>query len=354
MYSAERAGRAVVVHVHHRDAGEARARRPRAGPRSTRRSSSRRRPARSRRRGCRRPRAPSCPASLRHVGVVPVPGAGLLELGHADADDEGAVAHAVISFCGSGEVARALDGLEHLAEDGEEGLVEQRAGLAAGQTPVLEPLEAGGLGQAGVGARHGAQLGRGLRRVVAWTERLDHLVDRVLAGLLEDRLDVGVAAEALRSSRGDPGLAVAAEHLEPAVDALGQEDLGVAPVDLGRHRLERHRDHRAHGLEVELALGAEVVVDQAPGHAGGAGDLGGGNRSEVALGEEPARGGEDLRAALVVREAGPAGGCCGHAARRVARLLANANRLHHDAHLNDAMMHVHAHHGHLSLTSRLS
>ena len=60
-----------------------------------------------------------------------------------------------------------------------------------------------------------------------------------------------------------PRLAV--EHLQPPVDARVDHRLQARSGALGRHRVRRHPHQRAHDLEVQLALGAEVVVQQARG-----------------------------------------------------------------------------------------
>lgn len=64
----------------------------------------------------------------------------------------------------------------------------------------------------------------------AEAERLDDVRGRLLARFVEHGLDLGVAAEALRADGGKPGLAVAGDHLQPAVDAEAEAFVGVAPL----------------------------------------------------------------------------------------------------------------------------
>ena len=128
-----------------------------------------------------------------------------------------------------------LHGREYVSDDAEKALDEQRLELLAGEPAALEPLDARRLGEPGVGADRRAQVRRCARRLVG-LERLDQPVDRALARLVEDRLDLGVAAEPARPDRRQPRAAVVLEHLHPPLDALAEHDVDPASGGLQRER----------------------------------------------------------------------------------------------------------------------
>ena len=159
--------------------------------------------------------------------------------------------------------------------------------LLAGQAAADEPFDGRRLGEGGVGAQGGAQLARRPHAEVG-----DQALDGLVAAGLDDRLDLGVAPGPWAPTAARKAARLRLTMVEPAVDRR----LGV----LGGHR--REAQHRADDLAVEVALGAEVVVQQPARDAGLAGDLGRRDLAGRALGEQPAGGREDLLAALVVIE----------------------------------------------------
>ena len=184
-----------------------------------------------------------------------------------------------------GQIDHGAPSMVRWFQGGEQQVVD----LLAGQPAPDEPLEARGLGEGGVGAQ-----GRAQARVAA-----ERLTSRSTASSRAASRIASTSGSCRRRRAGQPGLAVALDHRQPAVDRGGEVAV------LGRER--RVAQHRAHDLEVEVALGAEVVVQQAARDAGLAGDLGRGDLARRALGEQPPGGREDLLAALVVLEPGP--GC---------------------------------------------
>ena len=128
------------------------------------------------------------------------------------------------------------------------------------------------------------------------------------------------STEALRAHGGEPRSPISSQHLEPAVDALADHHLEPAAA-VQRHRVRRHPHQRPHDLEVELAFGAEVVVQQAPGDAGLERDVRCRDRRVRALGEQLAGDHEDLAPALVVLESLPPGRRVrGHRAREASKI----------------------------------
>jgi hypothetical protein len=89
------------------------------------------------------------------------------------------------------------------------------------------------------------------------------------------------------------------------------ERISIVETDTkhGYPRAQREGDphHLTDDLDVEVALGPEVVVDQPSCDAGLGGDLVGGHRAIVPIAEQTPGGGEDLTAALVGLEAGTLG-----------------------------------------------
>src|SRR5438132_78790 len=75
-------------------------------------------------------------------------------------------------------------------------------------------------------------------------------------------------AQSARTERRQPGPAVALEHRQPALHALVDDQLDPAPRALQRDRIRRHAHQAADDLEIQVALGPEVVVQQAAGHTG--------------------------------------------------------------------------------------
>ena len=125
-------------------------------------------------------------------------------------------------------------------------------------------------------------------------EGLDHRVHALLAPGLQGRLDLGVAAAAAAEDRRVGGL-VFLDEVEEAVEA-GGELLGGGEVGVGRGQLRQLLLAALEGGDEEVLLGREVVVEQALGDAGGAGDLLDRDLVVGALGEQAGAGGEQLLA----------------------------------------------------------
>src|SRR5690606_12298478 len=92
----------------------------------------------------------------------------------------------------SGPSRRAERG-EELVDEQREGAAQERSGLVSGEAPADEPLLGDLLGHAAVGPHEGAALVVGGGRVDA--ERLEAAGGGELAGLVEDLLELGVAAD---------------------------------------------------------------------------------------------------------------------------------------------------------------
>ena len=217
------------------------------------------------------------------VRVVALLGAGLVELRHADADHECPVAHRRLSFDGCCCLLR--DRLVGAPDQFRKRRLQERGDLLAAPAIALEPLPRRRLGHPAVGAEDRVELGWRIGGG-AEAEHLDQPRRRLLAGIVEDGLDLGVVAEALGADGGEPGLAVALDHLEPAVDRLVEAGLRRRAVDVLGDGLGAEADHLADDLDVELALRSEVVVDETAGDVCLGGDLGRRDVAVAALGED--------------------------------------------------------------------
>jgi hypothetical protein len=128
------------------------------------------------------------------------------------------------------------------------------------------------------------------------------------AGALDHRGHLGVRADAAAEQRrerpgvGDDEVEV---RVEPGADALERRQLGIGGADGARDQIV------GGGLQagdVQIALGREVVVEQALRDAGGAGDVVDRHLVVGALGERLLAQLEQLRAAGVVVEPDPPAG----------------------------------------------
>ncbi|SKZ12477.1 Uncharacterised protein [Mycobacteroides abscessus subsp. abscessus] len=132
---------------------------------------------------------------------------------------------------------------------------------------------------------------------------------RAIVGLVEDRRDLRVVADPLHAD-GQPRLSVGVEDGHQPVDR------GLDPLAQGAarqiHRVDLGHDHHGtHDFDVEVALGAEIVVQQPARHSGLTGELGHLHRRVGLLTEHPDGDSQDFIAPGVGAESAPTRFICG-------------------------------------------
>ena len=171
---------------------------------------------------------------------------------------------------------------------------QQRLDLGPGGAAVAQPLLRGRLGRPLEDAEREQQL---RRRIVAGVV-VGHPHHDPVPGAAHDRLDLGVAAEAaLAAEQHRENLVVALEGVEESGHVAGDEVLEREVGEGGVDHLRQPCGEVGDDGQVEVALGPEVVVDEAGGDAGAARDRLHRGVGVVVGDEHLAGGGEDLLAA---------------------------------------------------------
>ena len=166
-----------------------------------------------------------------------------------------------------------IDGgkLRHrLPHDRQQALDEQGLDLRPRGSAGDEPVACGDLEQARVRAQGQPHRGWdvGAAEVVE-----HHAVDELVADLGQHLGRLGVVAERPHAADGQRRVHVGLDVVEPGIGVAGHHLLD-RQVEVGAHHVGRGVGDRVQGLDVELALGAEVVVDERAADARGARHVG--------------------------------------------------------------------------------
>src|SRR3954451_6595381 len=202
-----------------------------------------------------------------------------------------------------------------VAHDRQQAFDEQGADLLARRLSRDEPVARGDLEQPRVGAQDEPYRRRhpDVAEVV-----VEQAVDELVADLADQALGVGVGPERTRARDRKGRVEVGLDVVQPRVGVAGHHLLD-REVEVGAHREGRELGHGAEGLEEELALGPEVVVDQRAADTRLVGHVGHVHRAVRGVGEDAPGGLEDVGATIGGIAARPAPGLGLHVRITVAR-----------------------------------